>query len=126
MTISRHSIIAIALLLAGCGRSAAVPEKSMSDKDARPSTQATPTPFPPAQPKEILMTHIFTREKSLSYNGFDVTTIAKRLNDKPSDISYAAIKKNERVIARFDNSQEEGMNATSIGLFPLLGNKTKQ
>jgi len=30
------------------------------------------------------------------------------------------------MLAKFDGAQEEGMNATDIGLFPLSGSKTKQ
>jgi hypothetical protein len=125
-TISQVSIILIALCVVGCEKSAAGPEKPLSATDARPSPQATPSPPEPERPKEILMSDIFTGEKSLSYNRFEVTTIAKRSKGKPIDLSYAVIRKNGRAIARFDNSQEEGMNATDVGLFPLLGSKTKQ
>jgi hypothetical protein len=74
------------------------------------------------------MSDIFTGEKSLSYNGFDVAIIEKRsksARQEPSP-SYAVIKKNGRMVAKFDGSQEEGMEVTDIGLFPLLGGKTKQ
>lgn len=124
--LSQLSIIVIALCVVGCGKSSADSEKPLSATEARHSPQATPTPSAPEQPKEILMSDIFTGEKSLSYNGFDVTTTAKRSKGKPMDLSYAVIKKDGRVIARFDNSQEEGMNAAQVGLFPLLGSKTKQ
>jgi len=71
------------------------------------------------------MSDIFTREKSLSYNGFDIATIAK---SKPIEFSYAVIKKNGKVLAKFDSLHLHGgpVNATEIGLFPLLGGKTKQ
>jgi hypothetical protein len=71
------------------------------------------------------MSDIFTTEKSLSYNGFDIATIAK---SKPIELSYAVIKKNGRVLAKFDSPHLHGglMNATNIGLFPFLGGKTKQ
>jgi len=74
------------------------------------------------------MSDIFTREKSLSYNGFNITTIAKRSKSKPQEPSpsYAVIKKNGRVLARFDGSTDEPMDGTGIGLFPLLGSAAKQ
>src|SRR5215475_811636 len=121
--LSQLSIIVIALFVVGCKKSAGDPQKPLSAPDARHSPQATPTPSAPAQPEEILMSDIFTMEKSLSYNGFNIAKIAKR---KPKEFSYAVIKKNGRVLAKFDSFHDELMNATDIGLFPLLGGKTKQ
>ena len=118
-------MIAVVLFVVGCKKSAADTEKPPSAPDARHSPQATPTPSASAQPEEILMSEIFTREKSLSYNEFDIATIAK---SKPIEFSYAVIKKNGKVLAKFDSLHLHGglMNATDIGLFPLLGGKTKQ
>ena len=118
-------MIVIAIFVVGCKKSAADPQKALSAPDASPSPQATPTPPASAQPKEILMSDIFTGEKSLSYNWFDIATIAK---SKPIELSYAVIKKNGRMLAKFDSPHLHGglMNATNIGLFPLLGGKTKQ
>ena len=123
--LSQLSIIAIALFVVGCKKSAVNPQKPLSAPDARQSPQATPIPSASAQPKEILMSDIFTREKSLSYNGFNIAIIAK---SKPIELSYAIIKKNGRVLAKFDSPHLHGglTNATNIGLFPLLGGKTKQ
>ncbi len=72
------------------------------------------------------MSDIFTSEESLSYNGFNIAKIAKRPKSRPIELSYAVIKKNGRVLAKFDSFHDEFMNATDIGLFPLLGGKTKQ
>ncbi len=124
--LSQLSIIVIALCVVGCRKSAADPQKALSAPDARHSPQATPTPSAPAQPKEILMSDIFTSEESLSYNGFNIAKIAKRPKSRPIELSYAVIKKNGRVLAKFDSFHDEFMNATDIGLFPLLGGKTKQ
>jgi hypothetical protein len=124
--LSQLSIIVIALCVVGCKKSAADPQKALSAPDARHSPQATPTPSAPAQPKEILMSDIFTSEESLSYNGFNIAKIAKRPKSRPIELSYAVIKKNGRVLAKFDSFHDEFMNATDIGLFPLLGGKTKQ
>jgi hypothetical protein len=121
--LSQLLIILIALCVIGCNKSAADPQKALSAPDARHSPQAAPTTSASARPKEILMSDIFTREKSLSYNGFNIATIAK---SKPIEFSYAVIKKNGRVLAKFDCFHDKLMNATDIGLFPLLGGKTKQ
>src|SRR5262245_24049450 len=117
--LSQLSLIAIALFVVGCKKSAADPQKPLSAPDARQSPQATPIPSASAQPKEILMSDIFTEEKSLSYNGFDVATIEK---SEPIEFSYAVIKKNGRVVAKFDGPHIHcgPGNAIDIGLFPLL------
>jgi len=85
--LSQLSIILIALCVIGCKRSAADPQKALSAPDARPSPQATPTPPASAQPKEILMSDIFTREESLSYIGRkaqpDFYDFKSSTNDQP-------------------------------------------
>jgi len=124
--LSKLSIIVIALCVVGCKKSVADSEKPPSAPDARHSPQATPTPSATAQPKEILMNLLFTREKSLSYNGFNVAKITKRSKSEPIEFSYAVIKKNGRMLAKFDSLHGGLMNATDIGVFPLLGSKTKQ
>ncbi|HKQ92020.1 MAG TPA: hypothetical protein VJZ77_15105 [Blastocatellia bacterium] len=71
------------------------------------------------------MSDIFTRDESLSYNGFDIATITK---SEPIEFSYAVIKKSGRMVAKFDSPHLHGGpgNAIDIGLFPLLGGNTKQ
>src|SRR5262245_43936056 len=90
-------VIVIALFAAGCKKSAADSQKPPSAPDARHSPQTKPTPSAPAQPKETLLSLIFTREKSLSYNGFDIATVAKRTKSERAGLSYAVIKKDGRV-----------------------------
>jgi hypothetical protein len=126
--LSQLSMIAIALFVVGCKKSAPDQQKPLSAPGARQSTQATPIPSASAQPEEILMSDIFTREKSLSYKGFKIATIAKRKRSKNhlQGLSYVVIKKNERVLAKFGGPIDDPLFATDIGLFPLLGGKTKQ
>ncbi len=121
-------MIVVVLFVVGCKKSAADTEKPPSAPDARHSPQAAPTPSASAQPKEILMSDIFTREKSLSYNGFDIEKISKTKRSKSylQELSYAVIKKNERVSAKFGGQADHPLTAADIGLFPLLGAKTKQ
>src|SRR5262245_62541059 len=106
--LSQLSMIVIAIFVVGCKKSAADPQKPLSAPDARHSPQATPTPSAPAQPKEILMSDIFTKEESLSYNGFKIAkleSIAKRI-----EFSYAVIKRSGRVLAKFDSFRDGLMN----------------
>jgi len=80
------------------------------------------------------MSDIFTEEESLSYNGFKIAKIEKRKRLKgklqalsySQELPYAVIKKNGKVLAEFEGIHGGLMNATGIGLFPLLGGKTKQ
>jgi hypothetical protein len=120
------SMIVAILFVVGCKKSTADLQKQLSAPDARHSPQATPIPDASAQPAEILMSDIFTREESLPYNGFNITTIAKRPRGNSQKLSYAVIKRSGKVLAKFDNPTDMPMNETSIGLFSLLGGKTKQ
>jgi hypothetical protein len=126
--LSQLSMIAIALFVVGCKKSAPDQQKPLSAQGARQSPQATPIPSASAQPEEILMSDIFTREKSLSYKGFKIATIAKPKRSKShlQGLSYVVIKKNERVLAKFGGPIDDPLAATDIGLFPLLGGKSKQ
>src|SRR5262245_25436997 len=124
--LSQLSTIALALCVIGCRKSVADSEKPQPVPEARSSPQATPTPSAPAQSEETLMSDIFTGEKSMSYNGFNIATIAKSPKGEPTDLSYAVIKKKGRAIARFGNLPEGGLDVINFGLFPLLGSKRKQ
>jgi hypothetical protein len=133
--LSQLSIIAIALCVTGCKESAASsqqPPPSPNAVHSQQAQQAGPTPSASAQPKEILMNLLFTREKSLSYNGFNIAKLAKRSKGESQalsyaqKLSYAVVTKDGKVLAQFDGSTIEPENATDFGLFPLLGSKTKQ
>jgi hypothetical protein len=121
-------MIAVVLFVVGCKKSATDPEKPPSAPDARHSPQATSSPPASAQFKEVLMHDIFTRDESLSYNGFDIEKISmsKRSKSYLQDLSYVVIKKNGRVSAKLGGPIANPLTATAIGLFPLLGGKTKQ
>lgn len=119
-------MIVAMLFVIGCKKSTTNSQKPLSAPDARHSPQAAPIPNAAAQPKEILLSDIFTREESLSYNGFNITTIAKSPKDNSLKLSYAVVKRSGKVLAKFDNPTDMPLNETSIGLFPLLGGKTKQ
>jgi hypothetical protein len=130
--LSQLSMIAIALFVVGCKKSIADQQKPLSAPDARHSPQATPTPTAPAQPKGISMSDIFTQEESLSYNGFNIAIIEKTSKSKLQELSYeqtlsyVVIKKNGKVAAKIGGPTGHPLTATDIGLFPLLGSRTKQ
>jgi len=63
-----------------------------------------------------------------SDNGFDIEKISKTKRSKSylQELSYVVIKKNESVSAKFGGQTDHPLTAADIGLFPLLGAKTKQ
>lgn len=72
--------------------------------------------------------NIFTKETSLSYQGFTVTKLQKTVNIEgiKTKVSYAVLKKDEKVVANFDGLYHPMGNATQFGLFPFLGGEAKQ
>lgn len=80
----------------------------------------------PAQPKETLSIYedICAPVDRLTYREYEVANVFR----SDSDDSYTTIKKNGKLIAKLDSEylgtyDEKGLR---VGLFPLLGNKTKQ
>jgi hypothetical protein len=71
---------------------------------------------------------MFTKETSLSYQGYTVTKLHKTVNVEgiKTEVSYAVLKNGERVVANFDGLYHPMGNATQFGLFPFLGGETKQ
>jgi hypothetical protein len=73
---------------------------------------------------------------SLSYDGFEVVKLQKKVKyDYPPemksppdvlDASYAALKKNGRVLAEFDGVYHGMGNTADFGLYSFLGGGTKQ
>jgi endonuclease/exonuclease/phosphatase family metal-dependent hydrolase len=79
---------------------------------------------------------LFVEGDSLSYNGYQVVKLKKRIKHEfppvmksPPDlieVSYAVLKKNRRVLATFEGVYFGAGNATDFGLFAFLGGQTKQ
>jgi hypothetical protein len=79
---------------------------------------------------------IFVDKDSLSYNGYDVVKLKKKvkleyppeMKSKPElvEVSYAVLKKKNKVLDTFDGVYFGAGNATNFGLFPFLGKETKQ
>ncbi len=78
---------------------------------------------------------IFVDKDSLSYNGYDVVKLKKNvkleyppeMKSKPEsvEVSYAVLKKKNKVLDTFDGVYFGAGNATNFGLFSFLG-KEKQ
>lgn len=115
------SLFALCAALAGCGSAAA--NRGAADAQAsRPapdSQTARAAAEPEEYPKDI--TDAFAREGSLTLNGYEVS---KR--ERESDSTYAVLKRNGRVVARFDGGDSGFEVATAFGAFPFLGGGAKQ
>jgi len=116
-------LLVFAIALAGCQEQ--VTELSRLPLAAHPIA----TPVEKTTDPEIL-DNIFVGEDRLSYNSFDVVKLAKRIrfdSQTKTDVSYAVLKKNGRILAKFDGDiYFGGGNATDFGLFSFLGGVEKQ
>jgi len=89
------------------------------------------------QAKEIWIGNVLSGDDRLSYNGYVVEKRHKKvrhdyppkMRSRPSwiDISYAVIKRKDRVLAKFDDNIYFGLgNNIRFGLFSFLGGPTKE
>lgn len=88
---------------------------------------------PPARPQQQpqhteKIENIFTHKALLSYQGYTVTKLRKKVNIEgiKTEVSYAVLRKEERVVAVFDGLYHPMGNTTEFGLFSLIGGETKQ
>jgi hypothetical protein len=72
--------------------------------------------------------NIFTKDTSLSYQGYTVSKLLKTVNVEgiKTEVSYAVLMKDEKVVGNFDGLYHPMGNATQFGLFPFIGGETKQ
>jgi hypothetical protein len=129
----RHWYFWMLLTLAFACSSCETPAISQS----APISEAYSTPDR-VQPEEYPqpIDNIFVDGNSLSYNGFEIVKLEKKVEyhyppemKSPPDLlgaSYAVLKKNGRVLAKFDGVYHGAGNATDFGLFPFLGGSEKQ
>jgi hypothetical protein len=121
--------LTLALASSSCG----APANSQS----APVSEVQPTPGR-TQPEEYPepIDNIFVDGDSLSYDGFEIVKLEKKVKyyyppemKSPPDLldaSYAVLKKNGRVVAKFDGVYHGMGNTTDFGLFPFLGGGAKQ
>jgi hypothetical protein len=89
-----------------------------------------------ASPDDSNSTLAFVEGDNLSYHGYVVQKLYKKVKlDYPPefkeppewvDVSYAVLRKDGKVLAKFDGVYFGMGNATRFGLFPLLGDHAKQ
>ena len=98
---------------------------------AIPQEQSMPTSSPAStDPYVNLVESAITQSDTLSYNGYEVIRLSKRvrlpMSRSLTEVSYAVLRRNGRVLATFDGVYSGWGNATDFGLFPLLGGETPQ
>ena len=98
--------------------------------------QLGPSPTPDQEnPKQL--EDIFVDDGRLSYSGYDVLRLKKKIKYEYPDergktksnlieVSYAVVKRNNRRLAKFEGVYFIEGNATDFGLFSLLGGNSKQ
>lgn len=117
---------------AGCEKAAAnLQAQAVPAQDAR-RTRADEQPK--EYPKEI--SDAFVHGDSLSFDGYKITKRKKRIRyysprelQSPPDVfdaTYPVLKRNGRVLAKFDGVYSGYGNATDFGTFPFLGGATRQ
>jgi hypothetical protein len=101
-------------------------------------TRAAPAqPQKQSRPKEIWIGDIFTDDDSLSYGGYVLQKLHRKVSydyprktQTPStriDVSYAVLKRRGKSLAKFDDHIYFGMgNDTRFGLISILGDSAKQ
>lgn len=127
------SILCITSLVAaflGCNSSAG--SQSVSIPKTQPGASPTPSEEYPQQ-----LIDIFVDEDRLSYNGYDVLRLKKKVkyeypNEKGEiksdliEVSYAVVKRSDQTLATFEGVYFGLGNSTDFGLFPLLGGDSKE
>lgn len=119
------------LLAAFLGCNDSVNSQSASVSKAQSAASPTPDEYPQQ------LNDIFVSKDKLSYNGYDVLRLKKKvkyeyLNESGEtksdriEVSYVAVKSGDRTLAKFEGLYFGLGNATDFGLFPLLGGDSKQ
>lgn len=122
-------LLTLAFACSSCGTPASSQSAPVSEAHPAPD-RAQPEEYP--QPVD----NIFADGDSLSYNHFEIVKLEKKVKyyyppemKSPPDLldaSYAVLKKNGRVLAKFDGVYHGAGNATDLGLFSFLGGNEKQ
>lgn len=112
----------LALMCLSCGSSSAVYQRP-------PVSKAQPSPIS-AEEEPAQVNSVFVEGDSLSYNGYDVVKLKKKVKLEQTfgltEVSYALLKKEGKVLAKFDGVYFGAGNVTDFGLFSFLGGEAKQ
>ena len=114
------SLFLLVVWLLGCRESAAVRRGGVPDPP--------PASAPQALENTKTVGIVFSKETSLSYQGYTATKLQKTVNVEgiKTVVSYAVLKKGEHAVANFDGLYHPAGNTTQFGLFSFLGREPKQ
>jgi hypothetical protein len=129
--ILQSSLCLLILVTLGCGASS-INHPPLASSKAQPSA----TPEPNATPAKVSDTNlgdidnIYSEDSVLSYSGYEVErrsrTIKFRYTKYDTPILYAVLRKNGKVLVTFDGLLHPLGTEVRFGLFPLLGESSKQ
>jgi hypothetical protein len=134
------SLLIVLPLSVACHRTAMSESTSSASKasisTSPPKPESTPSPTPQLEPQQLI--DIFVDEDKLVHHGYEVRRLEKtiyyempdrngRLEFRPTEVTYAVLKRNGRVLATFDDGvYHSAGNSTDFGLFDLLGDGSQQ
>jgi len=128
-------IILTAAFSASCARQDSKRASVVADANARsaPAVSASSTPaqridyIPDQFGEGIADTDNieYTEENSLSYQGYEVEKRFRK-SDRETEIEYAVLKRNGRVIARFDDDSLDQLSEVRFGLCNFLNEEHRQ
>jgi hypothetical protein len=112
----------LVLMSLSCGSSSAVDQQPAVSK---------PQPSPiSAEEEPTQVNSVFVEGDALSYSGYDIVKLKKKVKLEQTsgltEVSYALLKRNGKVLAKFDGVYFGMGNATDFGVFSFLGGEAKQ
>jgi hypothetical protein len=94
-----------------------------------PVSKAQPSPISPEE-EPTQVNSVFVEGDTLSYGGYEVVKLKKKVKLEQTsgltEVSYALLKRNGKVLEKFDGVYFGMGNATDFGLFSFLSGGAKQ
>src|SRR5688572_29105899 len=113
----KYSVFILLIFFVSCVSSAVSQKPDVSDLEP-PAVQAETKEEP------LQINDVFVQEDTLSVGDYSVVKLKKKVKIEQTpnltDVSYAVLKRGDKVIAKFDGVYSGLGNATDFGLFPLL------
>lgn len=129
-----HSLL-VAIILSCCqaGNKKVVPAPSQPLPTQTPSATKQQNDSPPSSPvtptdEWLYASEIFITGDKLTVDGYDILKMKRRLPESEGafDVSYAAIRRNARIIAIFDGHPVIPAHSIDIASLHLLGKQSRQ
>ncbi len=130
VTFNTAALFVLLLIFSACRTTPPVAQQTpvVSPQPSATANNATPNP---SKDEGKSAEDFFTKEDILSYDGYDVMKLHKKIKDEtwgpnPIDTNYIVVKRRQKVLATFDGPHHLIGNATDFGLFSFLGKDEKQ